>query len=107
MRRCAGCRWLFTSCQYRLQASARTHDIVLTLLCCDVLCWLQVAVDFVTPESMGQALAMKARLRAADLVMPQPLDEGPHDRQCQEKLQSQLILLRGVMRAAQAMQTAQ
>lgn len=77
------------------------------MLCCAALRCLQVAVDFVTPESMGQALAMKARLRAADLVMPQPLDEGPHDRQCQEKLQSQLILLRGVMRAAQAMQTAQ
>jgi hypothetical protein len=50
---------------------------------------------------------MKARLRAADLVMPQPLGEGPHDRQCQEKLQSQLILLRGVLRAAQVLQTEQ
>lgn len=54
---------------------------------------------------MGQALAQKARLRQADLTVPQPLDEGPHNRQCQEKLQSQLILLRGTLRSLKAIRS--
>jgi hypothetical protein len=60
----------------------------------------------VSPESLGQVLAQKARLRHADISVPQPLGDGPHDRQCQEKLQSQLMLLRGALRAARTLGSA-
>lgn len=63
----------------------------------------QLAVDFVSPESIHQALALKSRLRHADLTVPQPLGAPPQERQCQEKLQSLLILLRGTLRAARAL----
>lgn len=70
-----------------------------------MLCFAgQVAADFVSPESLGEVLAQKARLRQADLAVAQPLSEGPGDRQCQEKLQSQLMLMRGVLRAARTLQ---
>ncbi len=51
----------------------------------------QVAVDFVSPESMGECLAMKERLRGcrrpADAHLP------PEERDCSEKLQSELMLM--------------
>lgn len=57
-----------------------------------------------SPESLGEVLAQKTRLRQADLAVAQPLCEGPGERQCQEKLQSQLMLMRGVLRAARTLQ---
>jgi hypothetical protein len=43
----------------------------------------QVAVDFVSPESMGEALASREALRAADQALPQPLGTGPEQREFQ------------------------
>jgi hypothetical protein len=80
----------------------------LTLYTCAVLRHaVQIAADFVSPESMAEALAHKARLRGADLSTPQPLDEPPGDRACQEKLQSQLILLRAALRASRTLRAVQ
>ncbi|KAF8057712.1 JMJ25 [Scenedesmus sp. PABB004] len=72
------------------------HQVRNLASCC------KVAVDFVSPESMAAALDNREALRAADLALPQPLGLPPTQRQCQEKLQSQLLLLRGVLRAADA-----
>ena len=79
-----------------------THTVH-AVLCC-ALC-VQVAADFVSPENLSQALAHRGRLRTADLSTPQLLGDGPHDRHCQEKLQSQLMLLRGALRAARTLQS--
>lgn len=48
---------------------------------------------------MAAALDNREQLRTADLSLEQQLGLGPEDRRYQEKLQSQLMLLRGVLRA--------
>jgi hypothetical protein len=40
-------------------------------------------VDFVSPESMGEALASREALRSADQALPQPLGTGPEQREFQ------------------------
>ena len=60
---------------------------------------LQVAVDFVSPESVPEVIKMRHRLRQADLATGQPLLVSPHDRDKTEKLQSGLILVRAAERA--------
>jgi hypothetical protein len=58
--------------------------LTLTLVLCFHLPVLrQVAVDFVSPESMAEALAAREALRAADQALPQPLGEGPEQREFQ------------------------
>lgn len=59
-----------------------------------------MAVDFVSPESLPAALAHRQSLRDSDMALPQALGLPPEEREFQEKLQSQLMLLRGVLRAA-------
>ncbi|WIA16214.1 hypothetical protein OEZ85_012926 [Tetradesmus obliquus] len=76
------------------------HQVRNLASCC------KVAVDFVSPESMAQALASRQALRDADLALLQPLAKGPEQREFQEKLQSQLMLLRHMLRADEALQAA-
>lgn len=78
-----------------LYACAQLH-VTQFHVCCLLL---QIAVDFVSPESMAAALDNREQLRTADLSLEQQLGLGPEDRRYQEKLQSQLMLLRGVLRA--------
>lgn len=66
---------------------------------------MQVAVDFVSPESMSEAFNNRDRLRVAELALEQELGLSPGDRDYQEKLQSQLMLLRGALRAAELLGT--
>eukprot|EP00878_Enallax_costatus_P037631 GHUV01042529.1.p2 GENE.GHUV01042529.1~~GHUV01042529.1.p2 ORF type:complete len:147 (+),score=62.90 GHUV01042529.1:589-1029(+) len=61
----------------------------------------KIAVDFVSPESMFEALGNREQLRTSDLAIEQELELNPEDRPFQEKLQSQLMLVRGVLRAAE------
>lgn len=56
--------------------------------CVLLLLLLQVAVDFVSPESMGEALANRQALRAADLALEQQLGQGPERRQFQVRRKS-------------------
>eukprot|EP00879_Flechtneria_rotunda_P009940 GHRR01010395.1.p1 GENE.GHRR01010395.1~~GHRR01010395.1.p1 ORF type:complete len:526 (+),score=239.63 GHRR01010395.1:3283-4860(+) len=72
------------------------HQVRNLASCC------KVAVDFVSPESLAVALDYREQLREADRALQQDLNATPEQREYQEKLQSQLALLRGVLRAAQA-----
>lgn len=74
-------------------------------MCCHRVVCLQIAVDFVSPESMLEALGNREQLRTADLAIEQELELNPEDRIFQEKLQSQLMLVRGVLRAAELVDT--
>eukprot|EP00775_Hariotina_reticulata_P006709 gene6710-6930_t len=62
----------------------------------------KVAVDFMSPESFEAAAAHREHLRGSDLSLPQLLGDSPTSRVFQEKLQSQLMLLRAMLHAAQA-----
>jgi hypothetical protein len=64
-------------------------------------------VDFVSPENVGLTQAHRERLRQADLALPSDVSDGPAERRCQEKLQSQLILLRTALAAARTLQQQQ
>jgi hypothetical protein len=54
----------------------------------------------VSPESFLQVVLHRERLRAANMALPQPLTGDPASDLFAEKLQSQLLLLRGALRAA-------
>jgi len=53
-----------------------------------------------SPESFEAAAAHREHLRGSDLALPQLLGDSPTSRVFQEKLQSQLMLLRAVLHAA-------
>ncbi|KAI8471051.1 MAG: hypothetical protein J3K34DRAFT_418391 [Monoraphidium minutum] len=73
----------------------------------------KVAVDFLTPASLGQVALMRERLRQADLANGRPCQLGaaedgedgsaPHNRVFSEKLQSHLMVIRGSTRAWRAL----
>lgn len=70
----------------------------LSLVCYSCVLYKQVAVDFVSPESLGEALKLAQRLRTSDIQHgDHRLD--PSTRDTQEKLNSRLMLVRGCLRA--------
>ncbi|KAF8059101.1 JMJ25 [Scenedesmus sp. PABB004] len=70
------------------------HQVRNLASCC------KVAVDFVSPENLATCLEQRGRLRKLDLARGQQLQAPPTEREYAEKLQSQLILLRGALAAA-------